>query len=307
MRALCLGSLNLDYAYRLEHFVRPGETLPAKSFAVHAGGKGLNQAIALAKAGLEVWHAGAVGQDGDLLLAELDSYGVDTSLIQKSNEATGHAIIQITDKGENSIIIHGGANRSLNMDYIEAVLEKFSAGDLLLLQNEINLLPEIIKEASKRKLRIAFNAAPMTSEVLDYPLHLLEWLMVNEIEGEALAKEKEPAAIVDHLKKSYPATKIVLTLGEKGAIATDQKGKISCSAYAVELVDTTAAGDCFNGYFLSSVLRGKTVKNALLHATAASAICVGRKGAAISIPEEAEVLEFVRLHPAEQLRWQVLS
>lgn len=297
MRILCLGSLNLDYSYRVERFVRPGETMEADDLVLRAGGKGLNQSIALAKSGKKVFHAGIVGRESDLLLAELISNGVDTSLIRRKSELeTGHAIIQVSKSGENSILIYGGTNRTLTLEYIDEVLHHFEPGDTILLQNEVNLIPEIINEAARRRLRIAFNAAPITSAVLSYPLHLLDWLMVNEVEAAALTGEEDPLAIASVLSRRYPDTTHVLTLGKSGSLVTDGEYYFRSSAYQVETVDTTAAGDTFNGYFLGSVLSGDSILKALTLATAASAICVMRAGAAASIPNLQKVIDFQAEH-----------
>ena len=145
MKVLCFGSLNIDYTYRVDHFVQPGETLAAESLQVFSGGKGLNQAIALARAGAETWMAGAVGEDGRFLLDELAAAGVLTdhvSILQQVR--TGNAIIQNDKTGDNCILLYGGANRAVTEAQVDAALGHFCAGDWLLLQNEINQLPYII-------------------------------------------------------------------------------------------------------------------------------------------------------------------
>lgn len=306
MRVINLGSLNLDYSYRVPRFVRPGETMEADSFSLKAGGKGLNQSIAAAKAGLEVYQAGCVGPDSALLFEELEQNGVDTSLIQTGADATGHAIIQVAASGENSILIYGGANRTLTLEYINSVLAHFAPGDVLLLQNEINLVPEIIFEADRRGLRIAFNAAPLTSDVKTYPLDKLSWLMVNEVEGEALTGETDHLAIIKQLRLSYPQTMPVLTVGAAGALTADSENMYTLSAYPLQPVDTTAAGDTFNGYFLSAVLADYPLPKALEFATAASALCVLNQGAAVSVPRREQVLAFMQENPPATLTAEVI-
>ncbi|HHV42934.1 MAG TPA: ribokinase [Clostridiaceae bacterium] len=306
MRIINLGSLNIDYTYRVPHFVRPGETLESSDFTTRAGGKGLNQSIAIARAGCPISHAGIVGQGGKLLISELAKSGVDTSLIVESDLATGHAVIQVTDLGENSILIYGGTNRTLTLTYIREVLSGLNAGDTVVLQNEVNLVGEIISIASELGLRIAFNAAPMTPRVLDYPLEKLEWLMVNEIEGEAITGVRDPLAIVKALRSSYPDTIPVLTIGKHGALTSDHENIYRTAAYRVEAVDSTAAGDTFNGYFLSAVLKGFSLLNALTLGSAAAAICVTSPGAAVSIPVLETVEEFLSLYPATELKQEVI-
>ncbi len=144
MKILNYGSLNIDHVYKVPHIVRPGETISGGNIEQFAGGKGANQSVAMAKAGAEVWHAGKIGDDGLWLLDKLKSYGVKTDLIRTYQGATGHAVIQVTPEAENSIILYGGGNQNIKEDEIEDTLDRFKAGDYLVLQNEINLTPLII-------------------------------------------------------------------------------------------------------------------------------------------------------------------
>ena len=136
MRIYNLGSLNIDYVYAVEDFVRPGETIASLKLETNAGGKGLNQSVALAKAGAEVLHGGAVGQEGGFLKEILAESGADISRISESNTKTGHAIIQVNTDGQNCIILYKGANHSITPEYIEAFLSDAKKDDILLLQNE---------------------------------------------------------------------------------------------------------------------------------------------------------------------------
>ncbi len=204
-KILNIGSLNLDYVYAVPHFVVAGETLLSGRREVFAGGKGLNQTVAAARAGARVCHAGAVGADGDMLLDLLQNAGADVSAVARTDVPTGHAIIQVSPQGENAIIILGGANRAVSPEIVEKALAKVSAGDILLLQNEINGLDHIIRRAAEKGLRILFNPAPMEDSVKALPLYLLDTLIVNEGEGKALAGD------MDALKAAYPDRKILLT------------------------------------------------------------------------------------------------
>ena len=123
MKIINFGSINIDHVYGVEHFVRPGETLESESYALFSGGKGANQSIALARAGAEVIHAGKVGADGAWLKTKLQESGVDVSLVEMVDLPTGHAVIQVNSEGENAIIIHGGANRSVSKANIKKVLD----------------------------------------------------------------------------------------------------------------------------------------------------------------------------------------
>ena len=211
-KILNIGSLNLDYVYAVPHFVEAGETLLSSRRDVFPGGKGLNQTVAAARAGAEVFHGGAVGANGDMLLDLLKDAGADVSAVARVDVPTGHAVIQVSPQGENAIIILGGANRAVSPGTVEAALEKVEAGDILLLQNEINGLAAIIRRAWEKGLRILFNPAPMEAGVKDLPLELLDTLIVNEGEGRALAGD------MDALRAAYPNQKILLTQGSRGAL-----------------------------------------------------------------------------------------
>ena len=186
MKVVNFGSLNIDYTYRVDDFVKPGETKASQSLTVNCGGKGLNQSAALARAGAEVWHAGFVGAEGAFLVEKLRECGANTDFVRTASESTGHAIIQVNDGGQNCILIHAGTNGILTEEYVDEVLSHFAPGDVVLLQNETNLVGEIIEKAARRGLRVAFNAAPMDAKVADYPLDKVDWLFVNETEGAAL-------------------------------------------------------------------------------------------------------------------------
>ena len=239
MKVLNFGSLNIDHVYRVADFVRPGETISAIGYAKFAGGKGLNQSIALARAGMTVLHAGRIGTDGIFLKELLAENQVDCSqLVISENEHSGHAVIQVTDAGENSIVLFGGANQNISDAQIQSAMSVMDPGDFLLLQNEISAMPEILRAAAKRGLRIFFNPAPMNRKVFSYPLELVDTFIVNETEGEALG--------------SLPGKNILMTLGAQGARyspAHGGKGVAIPAAPVDKVVDTTAAGDTFIGYF----------------------------------------------------------
>lgn len=151
MKILNFGSCNIDFVYNLDHIVAIGETETSNSMQVFPGGKGLNQSVALAKAGMEVYHAGCIGTDGEMLTAVLESNGVDISNIKKVDEKTGHAIIQVSNKGDNSIFLYSGSNAKITEEFVDEVLDKFQKGDMLLLQNEINKIDYIIEKAYKKR------------------------------------------------------------------------------------------------------------------------------------------------------------
>ena len=292
-RILNFGSLNVDHVYTVEHFVRPGETIDSLEMEVFPGGKGLNQSVALARAGAEVYHAGKIGKDGSFLTQLLQSAGVDVSFVETINGYTGKAIIQVEENtGQNSIILYGGANRQMTELYIDQVLGAFSGNEILVLQNEINLVEYILRKASKKGMLVALNPSPIGEELKHLDLHGVTWLLLNEIEGEALTGEKEPERITDVFLKQYPQMKIVLTLGKDGALYRDKDKNFRQAIYSTQAVDTTAAGDTFTGYFLAASARGASPEEAMEEAAKASAITVSRPGAAVSIPTRQEVLSY---------------
>lgn len=289
MKILNFGSLNLDYVYTVDHFVLPGETMSSLELMINCGGKGLNQSIAAAKAGNVVYHAGIVGSGGEMLVRELEKNQVDVSFVQTVDQPNGHAIIQVDKNGQNCIILYGGTNQMLTKEQIDSTLDAFGQEGLVLLQNETNLVGYIIEEAHKRGLQTALNAAPMNEKVLGYPLDKLDWLIVNEVEGSQIAGCSPEEDILPILKEKYPNGSILLTLGSRGACCFHQEETYQIPCHAVDVVDTTAAGDTFSGYFLYVMLHGGTVPEALQLASAASALAIGKKGASDSVPTKAEL------------------
>lgn len=293
MKVLCFGSLNIDYTYQVEHFVKKGETISSTSLQVFSGGKGLNQSTALAKAGAETYHAGSIGTDGLFLLEQLQKAGVHTGYVQVSAEVrTGNAIIQNDVEGDNCIILYGGANQAITKAQVDQVLSHFSEGDFLVLQNEINELDYIIMQAQKKGMRIVLNPSPMNEKILKLPLEAVDYFILNEIEaGQILGMESttDGEKLAHMLLEHFPKAAIVLTLGGEGSIYMDAQEKICQQVYRVKAVDTTAAGDTFTGFFLGGILRGLTVREAMDTASKAAAISVTRMGAAPSIPTWEEV------------------
>lgn len=294
MKILNFGSLNIDLVYGVSHHARTGETLTTRDFKRHMGGKGLNQSVSLCRAGAEVYHAGCVGEDGVFLRDYLAESGVDTTRVQVSGEATGHAVIQVNSEGDNCILLYPGANRCQTREMMEAALNGFAAGDLLLMQNETNGLEEMMRAAKKKGMKIAFNPSPIDDTLLTLPMELVDYFILNEIEGAALSGETEPEKIIEGLLKKYPKAQIVLTLGGAGSMYACGERRVRQPIFKVKAVDTTGAGDTFTGYFLASQLRGEDAAQSLKIAAAASAIEVTRPGAAQAIPTLDEVTEWLK-------------
>ncbi len=293
-RLFNLGSLNIDLVYRVPHIVQPGETLASHKLLRGAGGKGLNQSLAAARAGAEVVHLGCIGADGAFLRDLLAADGVDVSnFVTVPDTASGHAIIQVAEGGENAIVLHPGANQCIRPEDLASLFSDANAEDWFLTQNETGCVQEAILEASKRGLKIAFNPAPMGNEVAAYPLELLDLLVVNETEAIALTGVNEARAALPALRKRLPNTVIVLTLGADGALlSAPGEPDFHASAPSVNAIDTTAAGDTFIGYLLSALLVGKSWVEVLELACRAAALGTTRVGAATSIPNAQEVERF---------------
>lgn len=289
MKLLVFGSLNIDHTYHLPHLVKEGETLSSTAYAKNEGGKGFNQAVALAKAGLDISFAGAIGKDGLFLQEYLQSIGIDTAHIQVLDVPTGHAIIQVDAEGRNSIFLYGGANQAITEEHINQVLSHFQAGDYILLQNEINLGESILRKAHEKGMHIILNPSPISSELLAWPLELVDWFILNEVEGRDLTGCTAPDAILDGLLARFHNAHIVLTLGEKGAIYADAACRIRQDAIPAHVVDTTAAGDTFTGYFFAAMMSNKSPADALRIAAAAASLAIAKPGAAKSIPWAKEV------------------
>lgn len=293
MKYLNFGSLNCDFVYAVPWSVRPGETLAATKRDTFCGGKGLNQSLALARAGADVYHAGCIGSDGSMLREILEQSGANTSFVRELNCPSGHAIIQVDEAGQNSILLFGGANQKIDRAMVDEVLDNFDCGDRIILQNEISEIPYLISRASERGLQVVWNPSPFPQNVQDFPLDKVDCFVVNEIEGAQLTGATEPDAILDAFKLRFPNKQILLTLGKDGAVYFDGMVKINVPCVDVPVVDTTGAGDTFLGYFFAYFdMIGPA--ESLKIASAAAAIAVSRAGAASSIPYADEVSAFIK-------------
>ena len=289
MKIYNLCSLNIDYVYQVPHFVRPGETLSSREMNTFPGGKGLNQSVALGKAGAEVIHGGLACKNDDWLIDVLRKANVNTSRIQALDQPTGHAIIQVDENGQNCILLFPGANHLFTPQYIEKILEDAQPGDILLLQNEINCLDVIFETAHAKGMQIAFNPSPFDKKLLELPLSYVTWWILNEIEGSELTGLEDAEATLDALHDRFPESNIVLTVGKNGSYFKNSSQRMHVPAVLTKAVDTTAAGDTFTGYFLAMIAQGAEVSKALERASLAASIAVSRMGAAISIPWSSEV------------------
>ena len=295
MKVLCFGSLNIDYTYKVEHFVKKGETLSSDGLGVYGGGKGLNQSVALAKAGTEVYHAGAIGQDGMFLLDMLKDAGAHTEYVKVLDEVrTGNAIIQNDKSGDNCILLYGGANQAITREQVDEVMAHFEKSDYIVLQNEINELGYIMEKAHEKGLVTVLNPSPMNEKISTLPLDTVNYFLLNEVEasqilGKETTGDETWEVIAGQLLERFPHASIVLTMGSEGSVFKNQEETVIQPIYKVQAVDTTAAGDTFTGYFIGGILSGLSAKEAMDQAAKASAIAVTRRGAAPSIPVLSEV------------------
>ncbi|SDJ29572.1 ribokinase [Billgrantia gudaonensis] len=291
------GSINLDHVYRVPHLVRPGETLASSDYHVGLGGKGANQSLAMALAGGEVSHWGRISRQDAWARDILARAGVNVTFTELVDAPSGHAIIQVDDRGENAIILFPGANHGFTATDIEALLDACEPGDWILTQNECSALPELFSRARQHGVNLAFNPAPMSDAVNRLPLTACDLLFVNRGEAAWLAgvAQDEPAErLLDALSERLPDTATVLTLGHDGAWYQEGTARHHQPALAVEAVDTTAAGDTFIGYFLARRQAGDAVPRCLEVAATAAALGVMRPGAAESIPGRNDVEQALR-------------
>ena len=294
MKVLNIGSMNLDYVYQLDHIVQPGETESSSELNVHLGGKGMNQTVALAKAGVEVYHGGMIGEDGNAFLECCKEFGINADYIKQVNTKTGHAIIQIDKNAQNCILLYGGANQQLTAEYVDETLAAFGAEDVLLLQNEINMLPYIVDKAYEKGMQIALNPSPFNEKLDAVDMSKISIFLLNEVEGGQITGLTDPEEIIAKLLEMFPHAKIVLTLGKDGAIYADSTQRHFQPIFKVQAVDTTAAGDTFTGYFLAGLCENMPIPEVLKMSAKASSIAVSRPGAVPSIPFRAEVMESLK-------------
>lgn len=295
-KILNFGSINIDNVYQIPYFPRPGETINSISYSILAGGKGANQTVALARAGINVFHAGKIGEDGVWVKEKLEKTGIDTTYVKVCSIPTGHAIIQVTENGQNTITLFSGANRALTKEEVDEVLKNFSAGDYILLQNETNLVDYIIDCAYDKKMKIIFNPSPYSAKVKDLKFEKIYLLFMNPNEGYEITGKKLHQKIIEEMVERYPEIKVILTLGKLGAIYKDKETMLHTPARSVTPIDHTGARDTFIGYFLSSFIKGEKLEDCMRIANIAASICIRNQGAIDSIPFWDEVQKCLSLH-----------
>lgn len=285
-----LGSINIDHVYALPHLPEPGETLHARVHSFGLGGKGMNQSVAAAKAGADVHHIGAIGKSDLWVRERIESYGVNCKFIREIDSATGHAVIFVDAKGENTIVLEPGANTKQDSEFVVGAIDQASSNDILLLQNETNLQPHTATFALVKGMRVIYSAAPFSIEAVQALVPDVSMIVVNEIEASQLCSGLGVSL------EQIPVPQVMVTMGAKGAMwRSNETGEvIEVSAPDVTPVDTTAAGDTYAGYFAAGLDLGMPVRRAMEWATQAAALKVTRQGTADAIPSADEVNAFRR-------------
>ena len=296
-----LGSINADHVIQVPHFPQPGETLSGQNYHIVYGGKGANQAVAAARLGAKVDFIACIGEDkiGLEMKQAFQKDGINTeSIATIQGETTGIAMIQVTDSGENSIVISAGANAHLTTDIVDKFKQKILDADALLMQLETPLdaiiyATKIAKQAGKHTV---LNPAPAKA-LPDELLAQLTMITPNETEAEVLTGVKvvdeqsaAQAAAVFHQKG---VAIVLITLGAKGVFISHNALQKIIPGFRVQAKDTTAAGDTFNGALVTALLEQKSLEEAIQFAHAAAAISVTRFGAQTSIPSRQETLDFL--------------
>lgn len=286
-----LGSANMDLVVRVASAVRAGETVSGSSFATGPGGKGLNQAVAAARAGADVCFLGAVGADefGGRLRGFLLAEGIDASGLVPSAEPTGIAAITVTDDGENAIVVVAGANGDDRLSAADRAAIAGAGYLVVQLERPVTLVLEAMRWARRHGVTTVLTPAPVPDSDIDGLVALSDILLVNEHEATALAGDADAAAAARALSRA--AGTVVVTLGAAGALVAQGGALVATvAARRVAAVDTTGAGDTFAGVLVAWLAAGSTLHTSLEAATAAASLTVTRPGAAASMPQRADIL-----------------
>lgn len=284
MTIFSLGSINVDYFYTMPHLVQAGETIAARELTIGLGGKGINQSIAIGRAGGDVWHIGALGKSNADYCDVIAEAGVKIDYISLLDTPSGHAIVMVEEtSAENQIVIMPAANHQITQEQIDGALGHAKANDWALTQNETVIGPSFLRQAKEAGLKICYSAAPFVAEITADLLPISDLLVVNE--GEA-------ASLSAHLgkdKSELGVPHLIITRGADGAEYCGDDGTFHIPAPNVQAVNTTGAGDTYLGYLLASLDAGMDMQSAMRRAASAAAIQVTRAGAADAIPLADEV------------------
>ena len=306
-RLVVLGSVNADHVLRVPHFPRPGETLTGHSYQVVPGGKGANQAVAAARLGAAVSFIARIGDDaiGRQMKTGFANDGIDVSAVELDDKLpTGIAIIYVSDEGENSIGLSTEANGALDIAMVKRHEAMIAGAHTLLLQLEVPLesVFEAAKLARSHGTRVVLNPAPAQPLSADL-LALVDLITPNQTEAELLTGVKvtgeASAAEASARFHQMGIADVMITLGSQGVYCSNGQQQALIPGFRVEAVDTTAAGDTFNGALLAAELAGADFHSAVRFAHGAAALSVTRFGAQSSIPGKQEVDTFLQSQAAQ--------
>lgn len=294
-----IGSINIDLVVSAERIPAPGETVQGSNFKIHFGGKGANQAVAVARLGYPVQMIGKVGSDafGEQLRAHLISAGVGTAGVEMMEDASGTALIMVDPQGENRIVIIPGANAHVTPEYLDLHRSLIQNAGIVLTQLEIptNTVEHLARICDEEKVPLILDPAP-PKEIPASIFKQVQWFTPNETEAAFFTYKSEPNARrakqgdIASLLLQRGMAGIVLKMGSHGAyLATKNEIQDQVSAFPVHAVDTTAAGDAFNGAFATGLMLGKSPVESARFAAAAAALSVTRPGAQSSMPNRDEV------------------
>lgn len=295
MKILNVGSLNIDYVYQVAHFVQPGETIASLELNNGCGGKGLNQSVALAR-GRRAHGPRRLRRPGTgcFCFSSWRQRGSTYRGVRVTDAVSGHAVIQVDAAGQNAILLYPGTNHALTREDIAAALAGCAAGDWLLVQNETNGLEDLLR-GRRNEVCVSLSTPPPSPR--SWPGCRWIWWTVScstKSRGRLCPAHRGPRKCWTGLRSRYPRAQIVLTLGENGVRYWDGKTVFAHPIFQVPVVDTTAAGDTFTGYFLAGLTKGLPAQDILRLASGAAALAVSRKGAAASIPTREETESFLR-------------
>lgn len=298
-KIVVIGSSNTDMVVRSERLPRPGESVIGGGFMMAGGGKGANQAVAVARMGHRVLFAAAVGNDmfGDAAVAAYKRFGIDTTYIARKDTPSGVALIMVDGAGQNSISVALGANNTLTVEDVMPALEQVESGDIVLLQLEIPMetVDACVAVAAAKGARVVLNPAP-AAVVSEHTLSKLYLITPNQTEAQTLTgvdvTDEATAQLAAQVLVSHGVERVVITMGSAGAYLYEDGKGVMIPACKVSAVDTTAAGDVYNGALCAALAEGQSLQDALKFATKASAISVTRVGAQPSVPTREEVDNF---------------